>query len=139
MFDEVAEKMYQLVVQKRQYKNYINCLKLYNVPPCAPLFTTSQLNQVMPLSQTASQVAQPVSTETAAVMTPAATGDPAQAVNPEAEKPSFYDIRLYNDLMDSISPEYISTDLIVHCLVEQVRLNKLKKLMYTLQLITGSC
>ena len=118
MFDGVAEKMYQLVIQKRQYKNYLSSLKLFTVPPCAPLFTASQNNQVMTPNQTTNQVVQPAATEVLP-STPGATGE--QAINPEAEKQNYYDIRLYNDLMDSIAPEYISTDLIVHCMVEQVR------------------
>jgi hypothetical protein len=69
-------------------------------------------------NQTTNQVVQPAATEVVP-STPGVTGE--QVINPEAEKQNYYDIRLYNDLMDSIAPEYISTDLIIHCMVEQVR------------------
>lgn len=41
---------------------------------------------------------------------------------PEVEK--LYDIRYYNDLLDSIPAEYVSPALIVYSMVEQVALNE---------------
>ena len=100
-----------MVIQKRQYKNYLSCLKLFSVPPCLPLFTAAQVNSsTQPTSQLIIQPpveASPDQTQ-------------AQNQNPEVEKPIVYDIRLYNDLMDSIAPEYVSTELVLHCMIEQV-------------------
>ena len=122
MFDDIAEKMYQLVVQKRQYKNYLNCLKLFTVPPCVPTFTASQVNQLVQNinQQPGGQVTQQTPVEVTTTAPPATGGEQVQATNVEAEKPAFYDIRLYNDLLDSIPPELIDTDLMLHCMVEQV-------------------
>ncbi len=39
LYDEVAEKLFSLVVQKRQYKNYLNHLRVFPVPACLPVYT----------------------------------------------------------------------------------------------------
>ncbi len=43
-----------------------------------------------------------------------------QTDQPDAERQSFFDMRYYNELMDSIPPEYISPSLVLTCMVEQV-------------------
>lgn len=99
MFDDLAEKLYSLVVQKRQYKFYINNLKLYSIPEPNTLFTYP------------SAPAPPTPR-------PALTNQEDQPVIPEPEKN--YDMRYYNDLLTSIPAEYTSPAIILHCMIEQV-------------------
>jgi hypothetical protein len=112
MFNDVSEKLFELVIQKRQYKNYLNCLKLYSVPPCLPLFTA---NQFLQANSTFGQTSQTLNVDTISEIAQAPS-----VINTETDKSSSFDIRLYNDLMDSIPPEYVSTQLVLHCMVEQV-------------------
>lgn len=111
MFNNIAEKMYELVVQKRQYKNYLANLKLFNVPPSLPSYSVSNTS---PAIQATGQFNQPAGQSDDQAGEQGATGAA------EIDKSSLYDIRYYNELMDAIPPEYISTPLILHCMVEQV-------------------
>lgn len=84
MYNELAEKLFSLVVQRRHYSFYINNLKLYALPNPTPVFTY-----------------------------------PTSA--PQIDSDKFYDMRYYNELMNSIPPEYSSPSIVLHCMIEQVR------------------
>ena len=110
MYDDIAEKLFVLVIQKRQYNFYLNNLKLYSIPSASPLFTFPQQNVSGSLTnRTTTFVKEDLSMSLNA---------PSPSKIPESEK--VYDIRYYNELMDSVPAEYVSTPLILHCMLEQV-------------------
>lgn len=85
MFDELADKLFSLVVQKRHYNFYMNNLKLYSIPSPHPVFTY-----------------------------------PTQVATAQVDLDKVYDMRYYNELMNSIPPEYSSPAIALYCMVEQV-------------------
>ena len=86
VYNELAEKIYSLVIQKRQYGFYVNNLKLYSIPTSLSPFDF--------------------------------TGPKEEIQNLDADK--VYDIRYYNELVNSIPSEYVSPSIILYCMVEQV-------------------
>lgn len=121
MYDDIAEKLFVLVTQKRQYKFYIENLKLYPIPNSMPLFTFPQASGTSSNLNLTSRF-----DKSTFGSQPSHRGEDLNAsfntIDPkmnDAEK--FYDIRYYNELMDSVPPEYISTSVMLHCMVEQVR------------------
>ena len=96
LFDEMSEKLYSLAVQKRQFQNYLKNLKVLAIPSCQPL-----------LSQTS---AFPNSSS-------AETSDQNAQSNTES---NHFDVRYYNELMDSIPSENVSIPIVMHCMIEQV-------------------
>ena len=126
MYDDIAEKLFVLVTQKRQYKFYIENLKLYPIPNSMPLFSypqgganPSNLNLTSRFDKS-TIVSQP-SHRGGVDDLNASFNTIDQKASSDAEK--FYDIRYYNELMDSVPPEYISTSVMLHCMVEQVKLS----------------
>jgi hypothetical protein len=127
LFQDVAEKIYSLATQKRQYKNYLNNLKLLPVPLCLPLFTANSqaLNvQSQPIGQISGMNDQQQQNANNNSISPGAAGTTQNISNSEAEKQPFtFDMRYYNEIMDSIAPEYTSIPLIMYSMVEQVAAN----------------
>lgn len=86
MYNELSERLFALVIQKRHYGFYINNLKLYSIPSSNPVLT-------FPASSGGSQA---------------------------HDFDKLYDIRYYNELMNSIPPEYSSPSVVLYCMIEQV-------------------
>lgn len=99
IYKDLAERLFTLVVQKRHYGFYINNLKLYSIPAVNGVF--SYPNQPLAANQA--------------------------AVPPTTDADKFYDIRYYNELMNTVPAEYVSPAIILHCMVEQVVANEEKK------------
>ena len=110
MYDDIAEKLFVLVIQKRQYNFYLNNLKLYSIPNASPLFTFPQQNVSGSLTNR-------TTTKEDLSMS---LNAPSPSKISDSDK--VYDIRYYNELMDSVPAEYVSTPLILHCMLEQVTL-----------------
>lgn len=100
MFDQLAEGLYSLVIQKRQYGFYMKNLKLFAIPSA-----TKHLAQ--PMNLNASNLS-----------------EPSNGNLPHAE--TTCDMRYYNELMNTLPAEYISTPVILHCMIEQVISNEEK-------------
>ena len=134
MFDEVAEKLFNLVIQKRQYGFYINNLKLFQIPNSMPIIAqpTTQLNVQFSSSTTVQPIATAAKDDSAAAATlnavPAAAAI-ATGTTAISEPDKICDMRYYNELVNSIPAEYISTPIILHCMIEQVSSYKLKRLI----------
>ena len=124
MFDDIAEKLFLLIVQKRQYGFYYGNLKVFALPSAVPTFTFP------PNLPTGSAAA---ATATANVLPSArgedlnaslATGNTTAPLNTsvmvDASVERFSDMRYYNELLNSFPAEYISTPIILHCMIEQV-------------------
>ncbi|XP_021376816.1 sperm-associated antigen 17-like isoform X5 [Mizuhopecten yessoensis] len=108
MFEDVACMIYDLIDSRRQYKNYLENLRLLHVP----LF---------------GQPAAPVQEERPAMSsapTPSAQQPPAPSVpsiHPDMlEIAPQVDMRFYNDLMNCVPQESVSVSLIMHSMLEQV-------------------
>jgi hypothetical protein len=99
IFNQLAEGLYSLVIQKRQYGYYMKNLKLFAIPQA-----TKQLMQAMNLN--------------ASQLNDSMTMGMPTSQPPQAE--AACDMRYYNELMSTLPAEYISTSLILHCMVEQV-------------------
>lgn len=111
------------MVQKRQFKFYIDNLKLYAIPDSMPLFTFPAKEP--PTAVANSLIATSRVDKTTVITTHRDNIDLNASINtmdgkfmPEADKA--YDIRYYNELMDSLPAEYISPSIMLHCMVEQV-------------------
>lgn len=122
MFDEVAEKLYTLTIQKRQYGFYIGNLKVYSIPPAVTTFAFPPgLQSGSALSQSLAASARGEDLNASIV-----TGTTAQnTITNESEK--FCDMRYYNELLNSFPAEYISTPIILHCMLEQIVATEEKK------------
>jgi len=134
----LADKIYTLVVQKRQYKFYIENLKLYAIPTSAPLFTFGAHPNpsisgvtVQPAHATNLALSQTSRVDKSTVYTQASqrggdvhdlNGSIITSIDPKslADPSTVYDIRYYNELVDSLPAEYVSPAIILHCMVEQV-------------------
>ncbi len=121
MFNDIAEKLFILVIQKRQYNFYLENLKLYSIPSALPLFTFPIQQQLQTQQQagglTNRTVANTVITSKDELANSINISSPSKQA---ADSEKFYDIRYYNELMDSIPAEYVSTPIILHCMLEQV-------------------
>ncbi|XP_030828795.1 sperm-associated antigen 17-like isoform X3 [Strongylocentrotus purpuratus] len=114
MFEDVACMMYDLLDSERQYRTFLDNMKLIQVPvvekdPQA----TSDSQAAIPAGGTAAQ--QP-GTGQAAPTDPAATAPELKPIVVSAD----VDTRYYNELMDSIPQESMSIPLVMHCMLEQV-------------------
>jgi hypothetical protein len=119
----MADKLYALVVQKRQFKFYIDNLKLYSIPDAMPLFTFPP--KELSSASVANTLIATSRVEKATTLASHRDVDLNTSLNtldvksvPEADK--VYDIRYYNELMDSVPSEYISPSIMLHCMIEQV-------------------
>lgn len=126
MFQDLAEKLYSLVVQKRHYGFYINNLKLYNIPNPVRMFSYPHGNQLEggPPATVHIKDDPVVGGGAAAVVNAAAAPAPGQPTQPATNVPEaerYCDIRYYNELISSVPSEYVSPSLVLHCLVEQVK------------------
>ena len=113
MFDEVAEKLYTLCIQKRQYGFYVGNLKIYSIPAAVPTFTFPSGLQIG--SALSNNIAIQQSKDD---LNAIAANVPTTTAGSETEK--FCDMRYYNELLNSFPAEYISTPVILHCMIEQV-------------------
>lgn len=122
MFDDIAEKLFTLTIQKRQYGFYIGNLKVYSIPPAVPTFTFP------PSLQSGSALSQNLlpSARGEDLNASIATGITAQNTT-VSESEKFCDMRYYNELMNSFPAEYISTPVILHCMLEQIVATEEKK------------
>jgi hypothetical protein len=121
MFDDIAEKLFTLCIQKRQYGFYYGNLKVFSIPSAVTTFTFPpnlqsgsliSANNVLPSARGEDLNA---SILTGTTVAPQNTS----AVVETVEK--FSDMRYYNELLNSFPAEYISTPIILHCMIEQVR------------------
>ena len=126
MFDEISERLYYLVIQKRQYSFYINNLKLYQIPASlSPILQPSnQFNvqfssnlNIPTLNQQLSVKPEDITASGALNLQQSVVLGNSQVANPD----TICDMRYYNELMSSLPAEYVSTPIILHCMIEQVR------------------
>ncbi|XP_063954686.1 sperm-associated antigen 17-like isoform X2 [Lytechinus pictus] len=112
MFEDVACMMYDLLDSERQYRNFLDNMKLIQVPVVEkdPQATDSQ--STVPAGGTAAQ--QPAGGQ--AVPTDPAAAPELKPIVVSAD----VDTRYYNELMDSIPQESVSVPLIMHCMLDQV-------------------
>lgn len=116
MFDEVAEKLFTLCIQKRQYGFYVGNLKVFSIPSANPMFTfppslhsgSALSNNILPSARGEDL--------NASLQTTTATAQNT-TIN---EIDRFCDTRYYNELLNSFPAEYISTPIILHCMIEQI-------------------
>lgn len=97
LFEKLACDIYDLLDWKRQWRNFLNNLKLYHVPGIAP-------------------PQPPNDAPGTAAPTPAPTSAPPATDDLNSD----VDMRYYRDLMDNIPHECVSVPLVLHCMVEQV-------------------
>ncbi|CAG2231565.1 unnamed protein product [Mytilus edulis] len=111
VFEDIACMIYDLIDSRRQYKNYLQNLKLIHVPV---------FGQPSPPSPGADD-GKPVS----GAPTPAADKDkgappPATSVVPDQDFVTQTDMRYYNDLMNCVPQESVSVPLVMHSMLEQI-------------------
>ena len=109
IFTQLAEGLYSLVIQKRQYGFYMKNLKLYGIP-----HATKQIVQTMNSSNIVNQLS-----ESMMMQPPLPPGQPV-APPPQVESMPMCDMRYYNELVSTLPAEYLSTPIILHCMIEQV-------------------
>ncbi|XP_030060893.1 sperm-associated antigen 17 [Microcaecilia unicolor] len=112
VFQDIALLMYDCVASKRQHQNYLNNMKLINIP-LGPgeksLMTQPSLSEIHRASPTLPTLASKKKTQ----------ADETQPILPSAVLPDV-DMRYYNDLLSQISEECVTIPVILHCILEQI-------------------
>ncbi|XP_064627357.1 sperm-associated antigen 17-like isoform X2 [Lineus longissimus] len=100
LYEDIACMCYDLIDYKRQYHNYLENMKLLQVPIAVPQGGAAMAEAVSVGSGLDKSGSQEVATA---------------ATTPEA------DMRYYNDLMNTLPQESISVELVMHCMLEQLQ------------------
>nr|XP_033797404.1 sperm-associated antigen 17 isoform X2 [Geotrypetes seraphini] len=112
IFQDIAVMMYDWVASRRQHQNYLNNMKLINIP-LGPgeksLVTQPSFSEIPRVSPTLPTTPSKKKTQ----------ADEIQPILPPAPLPDV-DMRYYNDLLSCISEECVIVPVILHCMLEQV-------------------
>nr|XP_015219983.1 PREDICTED: sperm-associated antigen 17 isoform X3 [Lepisosteus oculatus] len=112
LFEDIACLIYDSLDWRRQHLNYLNNMKLINVPAVAKGNGQTEQISAADIAITTAQ-------------TPTTRKKPVQDELPQPIQDSpvlttDVDMRYYNDLLGLIPPESVSVPLILHCMLEQV-------------------
>ena len=134
MFDEISERLYYLVIQKRQYSFYINNLKLYQIPNSLPpmLQPTNQFNVQFSPNLNIPTLSQQFLGKPDDISASAQKLQQSVVLNQIAivDSDKICDMRYYNELVSALPAEYISTPIILHCMIEQVKFYLLTEIKF---------
>ncbi|XP_038079367.1 sperm-associated antigen 17-like isoform X2 [Patiria miniata] len=114
LFEDIACMMYDLLDSKRQFLNYMDNMKLIQIP--------SASGPAMPPAMSEVQSGASLTTSGAGALAAGAPAD-AQGLGVAAEQkllPPEVDMRYYTELMDSVPHESVSMPIIMHCMLEQI-------------------
>ncbi|XP_066563697.1 sperm-associated antigen 17 [Amia ocellicauda] len=117
LFEDVACLIYDCLDWRRQHLNYLNNMKLINVPAVSKgeVFT-DEIQTIASIAHTPTSKKKPLTED---------TQQPLQVYIPEhiPDAPALtteVDMRYYNVLLGLIPPETVSVPLILHCMLEQI-------------------
>ncbi|VDQ00474.1 unnamed protein product [Trichobilharzia regenti] len=114
MFNEIATILYDLIDFRRQWQNYLQHIKVIQLPICPPLLDeNSQLsqNQTLRMSKPALSLI-PESTDKI-VLKSEECGDISSGEE-------YVDMRFYSEVLQGLPVESTSVELILHAVLEQV-------------------
>ncbi|KAM4873141.1 sperm-associated antigen 17 isoform 2-T2 [Thomomys bottae] len=113
IFEDVACLMYDCLDWKRQHQNYLENMKLINIPQ---VHSEKTVSESIPGPEISPPVAATPTKKKAQSEEQPATqpGHPVSVTSPEI------DMRYYNDLMNPIPEEFVSIPLVLHCMLEQI-------------------
>ncbi|XP_022082066.1 sperm-associated antigen 17-like isoform X2 [Acanthaster planci] len=121
LFEDIACMMYDLLDSKRQFLNYLDNMKLIQIP--------SASKPAMPPAMSEVHSGASLTTSGAGALTAGAPTD-LQGLGGLEQKPPLpeVDMRYYSELMDSLPHESVSVPIIMHCMLEQITATEEDKL-----------
>ncbi|XP_018650889.1 hypothetical protein Smp_162670 [Schistosoma mansoni] len=117
MFNEISTILYDLIDFRRQWKNYLEHIKVVHLPICPPLLNendSASSKQLLKMSKPA------VGLHPDNLDKPAIKSEDCGDLLAE----DFVDMRFYNEILEGLPIESTSVELILHALLEQVSANK---------------
>ncbi|RTG90169.1 uncharacterized protein DC041_0006870 [Schistosoma bovis] len=117
MFNEISTILYDLIDFRRQWKNYLEHIKVIHLPICPPLLNENDSvssNQLLKMSKPAIGL-HPDNLDKTAIKSEDCGDILAE---------DFVDMRFYNEILQGLPIESTSVELILHAVLEQVIANE---------------
>ncbi|CAH8550328.1 unnamed protein product [Schistosoma rodhaini] len=117
MFNEISTILYDLIDFRRQWKNYLEHIKVVHLPICPPSLNendSASTKQLLKMSKPA------IGLHPDNLDKPAIKSEDCGDLLAE----DFVDMRFYNEILEGLPIESTSVELILHALLEQVSANE---------------
>ncbi|CAH8528507.1 unnamed protein product [Heterobilharzia americana] len=113
MFNEIATILYDLIDFRRQWQNYLQHIKVIQLPMCPPLLDENYLSSQSQLTK----LLKPIRNSMQAIADKSLLKAEECGDNSTED---FLDMKFYNEVLQGLPIENTSVELILHAVIEQV-------------------